>query len=636
MNARLLTLLVAALTLVACKDDGGGSTPLEPPDFAFIGEPESIEVCNSITLDGSGEGSGGGGGGGGGEGSGEGSGQQEGSGCGETFDAGGIDGGGFFAGGAGLNCGALGAQGIQGGGGGGNGIEFWGGGDSSGGSGTGIEEFPTGGGVDFGGWGDAGLPDFDGGIDGGEGDVDEEPCCYLAECPDGTDPECPFICGDGVRTSGFETCDGADCPTSCEQPTAACGPYIARTLVGTPERCSVECAPVPRPCTDGDGCCNFEVACSWLNDTDCPTPTRDVGSACLVDDDCGAAETLLGCLDQENDGFLGGYCTLSTFGVCPDGTHVGQFGGPLAFNCVKDCASDADCRENGYACIDSDFDGLRECAPFAEGDLALGEPCTGYWDCEGGALVDCRPAAFGGPEGDFCTARCNPARQREQGECPDRMLCMGGRCSPSEEICFTGDGLCPTNRYCTVDQDADCIGINAPAGNPCTEDADCGLSVDVACSTEEDGFPDGYCMVQGGLIAECPDGTDLHPDFLNGNPFVSQCWLECTADADCRTPDYACYDLFFRDQPFCAPVGRGTTAFNEPCESTRDCEGGEYALCLSGRCARVCDLSAETPSCPEGAVCSGADFLCRTSCRTDAECADGLVCLASMCMPPRE
>lgn len=634
MTLRPLGWLVC-LSLVACKDDSGSTDVLEPPDFAFIGEPESIDVCNNLTLDGSGEGSGGSGGGGGGEGSGEGSGQQEGSGCGDVFDAGGIDGGGFFAGGAGLGCGALGAQGVQGGGGGGAGFDFWGGGGGSEGSGVEVEDLPGGGGVDFGGWGDVGLPDFDGGADAG-GDVDEGPCCFLAECPDGADPECPFVCGDGIRTSGYETCDGADCPTSCEQPTDACGPYTARTLIGTPERCNVECAPTPRPCTNGDGCCNFEVACTWLNDSDCPRPTRDIGSPCLTDDDCGAAETLLGCLDQENDGFLGGYCTITAFGACPAGSHLSQFGGPLAFNCVRDCASDADCRESGYACVDSDFDGTRECAPFAEGDLELGDSCSDYWDCAGGALVGCTIATFGGPEGEFCTARCNPAREREQGECPDRMLCMAGRCSPSEEICFTGDGLCPVNRYCTVDEDADCLGINASVGDPCSADEDCGLSVDVACSTEEEGFPGGYCMVQGGLIANCPTGSDLHPDFLHGNPFLSQCWQECVSDAECRVPDYACYDLFYRNQRFCAPVGGGSTAFDGPCRSTADCSGGQYALCLNDRCSRVCDLADSATTCPEGSVCSGADYLCRVSCDTDEDCDGGFVCLASMCMPPRE
>jgi hypothetical protein len=627
--------LVGLGLLASCKDStNSGRTPLEPPDFAFIGEPESIHVCNNLTLDGSGEGSGGGEGSGEGSGGGEGSGEQEGSGCGDTFDAGGIDGGAFFAGGAGLGCGGLGAQGGIGGGGGGDGVSFWGGGDSEG-SGPSVEDLPSGGGVDYGGWGDASLPDFDGGSDAG-GDATDEPCCYLAHCPDGTDPECPFICGDGIRTSGFETCDGEDCPTSCEQPTGTCSPYIARTLVGSPDYCDVECAPTPRLCANGDGCCNFEVGCTWLVDDDCPEPTQEIGSPCLTDEDCGVAETLMGCLDQAEDGFLGGYCSMSTFGACPPGSHVGQYGGPLAFNCAKDCATDADCRDRGYACFDSDFDGSRECAPFAQGDLELASECTGYWDCAGGQRISCIMSRFGGPEGKFCTAWCNPARDREQGECPDQMLCMTGRCYPSEEICFTGDGLCPVNVYCTVDQDADCTGINAAVGDACTENADCGLSPDVACSTEADGFPGGYCMVQGGFVADCPDGTDINPDYLHGNPVLSQCWLECETDSDCREPDYACYDAFFRDQKFCAPVGLGAGAFGDECESTSDCAGGDYTMCLEGRCSQICDITAETPECPEGAACASADFRCRQTCDGDDDCPAEQECIASSCRTRRE
>ncbi|MCB9508346.1 MAG: hypothetical protein H6697_11865, partial [Myxococcales bacterium] len=327
---------------------------------------------------------------------------------------------------------------------------------------------------------------------------------------------------------------------------------------------------------------------------------------------------------------------MTTFGACPTGSHLSQYGGPLQFNCVKDCTSDADCRDRGYACVDSDYDGSRECAPFAQGDLALGEACTGYWECAGGNHIGCAVSAFGGPDGKFCTAWCNPARNREQGECPDRMLCMSGRCFPSEEICFTGDGLCPVNKYCTVDEDADCAGINAEVGEPCEETADCGLSVDVYCSDEADGFPDGYCMVQGGVIVDCPDGSDFNNDFIHGNSLLSQCWLECDADSDCRGPDYECYAPYFRGSNVCAPAGTGTRAVGSPCSSTADCAGGQYHLCLDGYCAQLCDLTAAESGCPAGTRCGAADFVCRAECDDTSECPAGFDCVARMCLPQRE
>jgi len=76
-------------------------------------------------------------------------------------------------------------------------------------------------------------------------------------------------CGDGVKDAG-ETCDGADCPSSCP---AAKGCMVMK-LMGSAATCDAECVPTEIKVTlAGDGCCPAGADAS--KDADCPAKCGD-------------------------------------------------------------------------------------------------------------------------------------------------------------------------------------------------------------------------------------------------------------------------------------------------------------------------------------------------------------------------
>ena len=244
--------------------------------------------------------------------------------------------------------------------------------------------------------------------------------CCPAGCTVATDSDCSAFCGDGVIEPG-ETCDGASCPTTCDDHVAC----TADILAGAASSCSAACSFVPiTACAGGDGCC--APGCNANNDGDCsascgngvvepgetcdgncPTSCGDANTctldslqgtpgacnvvcahdavtACTADgccaagcyssDDmdcpqhtqapteaCGTAAdcaTSLFCI-SEAQGFPGGFCYSQCMidADCGAGNHCG-FGGA----CVHDCATDDDCR-SGYTCADYDGAGRTECMP---------------------------------------------------------------------------------------------------------------------------------------------------------------------------------------------------------------------------------------------------------------------------------
>src|SRR5437868_4469806 len=79
------------------------------------------------------------------------------------------------------------------------------------------------------------------------------------------DPAATTKCGDGVVGAG-EICDGASCPTSCDDSNAC----TIDTLSGSADTCNAVCSHVPiSQCKDSDGCC--PAGCNSATDNDCMT-----------------------------------------------------------------------------------------------------------------------------------------------------------------------------------------------------------------------------------------------------------------------------------------------------------------------------------------------------------------------------
>jgi len=432
---------------------------------------------------------------------------------------------------------------------------------------------------------------------------DVGPCCYTELCPDGVDPECPFVCGDGRVDPEYELCDG-DCPTSCPPPsTEMCAPVVNRFLGGDPALCNVECFDEPRGCVDGDACCLEEQFCYFFNDSDCPEPEGDIGTPCAGDDDCNGAEEAF-CLTQDDTGYLGGYCTIDPVEVlgCPDGSHpTVDLTGDTTLYCGLDCESDDDCERTGYTCHDQDFDGTTECTRAGIGETPLGEACEGHWTCAGGDNVRCTESVDGELDA-ACTQFCST--DEDPSTCPDGTTCFGARCLEDGSLCGMPDGICPDIIGCDFRIDDDCEEVVFEVGAACARDADCGTEPNAICLTPEDGFVDGFCTLAGtDTPPSCPDGARIAALFLDAETTMYICVQDCDGDGDCPRAGYACYDRFIDGSDECGPLASGPGSFGDACSSIDDCGGGEHVFCgPDGTCTQACQ--------PETVVCRDPDAAC--------------------------
>ncbi len=222
---------------------------------------------------------------------------------------------------------------------------------------------------------------------------------------------------------------------------------------------------------------------------------------------------------------------------------------------------------------DDDCDGEVDetCTP-------LGGPCTASDQCVG-QLCDETPA------GRICTRECDPLRPTQG--CPDGMYCAmtnasgcEGRCVPSS---MEGD---------------------APFGSPCTSDEECASRL---------------CMDPG-------DGR-------------RRCLQACEGDRGMCAAGEACAALA-GSCGGCVDAGRiaGGLGHGEPCDADEACRSGfcflEEGLAQEGAyCTSRCDADG---ACPEGFHCRDeeGERVCVRGlpegiggpCRTNSDCASGLVC----------
>lgn len=121
-------------------------------------------------------------------------------------------------------------------------------------------------------------------------------------------------------------------------------------------------------------------------------------------------------------------------------------------------------------------------------------------------------------------------------------------------------------------------------GAPCTADGDC-TGAGAKCITEAQGWPNGYCAIDGCQSGSCPSGSDCF-EMTSGKTY---CLKTCGDSSECASA-YACHPTAGACVPGCTGDG--------DCESTEVCNpktlNCEPKPCTTGSCAAglVCDTAS--------------------------------------------
>jgi hypothetical protein len=163
----------------------------------------------------------------------------------------------------------------------------------------------------------------------------------------------------------------------------------------------------------------------------------------------------------------------------------------------------------------------------------------------------------------------------------------------------------------------------APIGGACWTDSDCAGGA--TCWKPSDGFPAGYCVIEGCKSGQCPAGS-VCASFQDG---VSRCVDDCKTDGDCRVADgYVC------DKSVCWP-GDGKIPPGGSCGFDDQCQGGTNAICIqqSGFIGGYCIIADCSNNCPAGSKCAEVltnnTTACIPGCKTSADCRPGYACVAN-------
>jgi len=403
------------------------------------------------------------------------------------------------------------------------------------------------------------------------GCIDDDGCCSLG-CDSTTDNDCMNVCGNGIVEEN-ETCDG-NCPTTCNDNNAC----TSDMLTGSPQTCDVECVSVPiNSCRNGDGCC--PAGCTSQNDNDCvcnPTTScqtlgyscgtlnngcqtvscgmcsgnqtcqnntcvntvvNRVGDACTTTAQCGAG---LECATQANEGFAGGYCTKICLSdsECGSGAHCSSVGGNGGM-CVKSCASNNECSRTGYECYQGIGDGRLECWHVANGNGAIGTPCTYNGQCSGGQAGFCiRQANTPDFYQGYCSASC--VTNSDCGN-TNSYHCWRSNAGNAEGVCVAKTcnraGYLVFNSNPTIDSLNECWPAGTGSrgvGVACEGVWQCGGGTDGICLRPPTAnLANGYCSLICESSGFCPGGSTCWQDAV--------CVDNCTFDFDCRSSEgYVC------------------------------------------------------------------------------------------------
>ncbi len=502
--------------------------------------------------------------------------------------------------------------------------------------------------------------------------------CCAPGCNSTNDNDCSASCGNGVK-EGNETCDGADCPTSCDDGNAC----TKDTLIGSAQQCNAQCtfSQITTCSMTSDGCC--PAGCNSLNDTNCgatcgngvveppetcddncPTVCND-NDACTTDALSGQANecnvrctsTPITACSMTSDGCCPANCNSLNDAdcqpVCPNG--VVEAGEKCDGNCPTSCDDGNACTANtligsaAQCTAECTYSTISQCSMTSDGCCPsgctsindvdcdssglIGDPCTSGGECVSGACLD---EANTGWSGGYCTAACgDPALNPT--ECGSGAHCAAYDAESGYGFCFrdcANNNSCRTPYYQCFDWDGDgtrseCAPVASGTGTvgaPCDSIHDCAGGQLGFCLFEEYGWRNGYCTLT--CSTSCPSGS--HCALVDAGEGI--CMQNCASTANCRADGYVCGDGDGAGTNECFPAATGTGAVGDACAGTWECAGGLGGLCYSaengwkdGYCMQEC---SNTVTCPTGSRCAYKDAsgngLCLDNCSTNNECRSGV------------
>lgn len=390
-------------------------------------------------------------------------------------------------------------------------------------------------------------PDFDAGIDAGNGDggnTDADAGNNDDDAGGNVDTDAGNNTGDdaGSDDSGTPIADGGDLPEDGGNNGGEdAGVDAGNPDAGNVDGGNVDAGPVVPACaSDADcasGVCQFA---SGPNNngitTVCASPLgeRSRGDGCNDDNDCDHGSCLSGlctapCVTDQECGVnqVCGSAVVSR--TNPDNT----ISAGVADVCLPNinlpevaCSSRRDCDATGRICADLEFingnngDLQFVCAQPTAGDVLLGGACTGDSlqndQCRSGLCDD---------EGEGrCTAPCNADADCFEGE---DLICTGAGFSniPGARLCADScvrEQDCPTNRSCVRRSDA--------VDN----------RFETVCAAQQGAAATGTFVASAG---ECKTATTI---LVGGNPPPDQaryCTEFCVVDTDCPAAAPLCSTL---------------------------------------------------------------------------------------------
>ena len=431
--------------------------------------------------------------------------------------------------------------------------------------------------------------------------------------------------------SGF-CVDGVCCEKACDTTCNACAKASTGKADGT---CALalagqdphgDCKDDGAPSCKMDGLCDGKGACERYPSTSKCTP-----SACKTGGDCTSGFCADGiCCDAACDGKCEA-CTSAKKGSGTDGTC-----GPIA----KGTDPDADCGTLGTGVCKSTgtCDGSGACVAPTKGKacaaakcadrvtLAAAAKCGAQGDCTPDT-TDCTPFVCDA-KAVACTTSCST-----DADCATGAKCLDGLCAKSENgascadavECSSGfcvDGVCcdkACDGQCEACDDSGNEGTCKPiAGDPhggrnaCAGSGTCGGSCDGVVAQMCD-YPHADRTCDGDTANTCKDGTET-VNRCNGlgacvaspkdcAPFAcdkAACKTSCTSDADCQTGVH--------------------------CDTNGKCTPGIALGCTNEDTTMTVD--GGTRSCAPYACDNGS---CKTSCKSDSDCAGGATCASGKC-----
>lgn len=183
-------------------------------------------------------------------------------------------------------------------------------------------------------------------------------------------------------------------------------------------------------CTDADG--DSSTECYATGDG-----TGVVGAACTSTASCAGGVNAI--CETPAGGWKNGYCTVGCDATHPCGT--GSTCIDAVNECLATCSSDADCRGNGYGCVDAGG-GTKVCSNLSNGTGQVGDACTGLWDCAGGTFGLC---ILSGYPGGCCSVLCASG----QATCASGTTCIANSdIIAGESFCYKD---CSSAAQCRTD-----------------------------------------------------------------------------------------------------------------------------------------------------------------------------------------